>query len=228
MTLGALKPICTGSACSACAALDTSRSKASAAWCGLVESRDVPGRPAHARAGWEGDISLARCMTACQHMRRRYHDTEHLSVTCGQRVLAPGASTDIVLAFTPREQRVYAEKLRIVILGLSTARHSHDDTRPCQLECGLNASAGHVYELREVRLRSERPSLTVAVALGAPAGGGERARRGRAAADRPRSPAAAAAWSRGVWRACSWQGGNSNFEGMYSLDIEHQLFLCWM
>jgi len=53
-------------------------------------------------------------------MRRRYDDTEHLSVTCGQRVLAPGASTDIVLAFTPREQRVYAEKLRIVILGLST------------------------------------------------------------------------------------------------------------
>ena len=71
-----------------------------------------------------------RCTTARQPKRRRYDDTEHLSVTCGQRVLAPGASTDIVLAFTPREQRAYAEKLRLVILGLSTASGSHVDLAP--------------------------------------------------------------------------------------------------
>ena len=78
---------------------------------------------------WQADTSLVRCTTECQHMRRRYEDTEHLSVTCGQCVLAPGASTDIVLAFTPREQRAYAEKLRLVILGLSTACRSNADLR---------------------------------------------------------------------------------------------------
>lgn len=53
---------------------------------------------------------------------RRWNQCEHLSVTGGERLLAPGASTDIDIAFTPREARAYAETLQVSVLGLSTVR----------------------------------------------------------------------------------------------------------
>ena len=52
----------------------------------------------------------------------RYNECEHLSVTGGERLLAPGASTSIDIAFTPREARAYAEKLQVSVLSLSTVR----------------------------------------------------------------------------------------------------------
>ena len=46
-------------------------------------------------------------------------------MTGGERLLAPGASTDIDVAFTPREARAYAETLQVSVLGLSTVRLLH-------------------------------------------------------------------------------------------------------
>ena len=55
-------------------------------------------------------------------------------MTGGERLLAPGASTDVDIAFTPREARVYAETLQVSVIGLLTVR--------LRLQCEFARCAG--------------------------------------------------------------------------------------